>query len=383
MISRNIGLQVKKLLRFYPIVSLSGPRQSGKTTLLRYQYPTLPYASFEDPDVRRYSMSDPRGFLDQFPKGCIIDEVQLNPEILSYLQTRVDLNAKLKFLISGSQNFLLMEKVTQSLAGRAGLLTLLPFSRNEMPMPVLEEWIWKGGYPALYDRNIPPKTFFPNYIQTYLERDVRTLLNVGSLLDFERFLRLCAGRSGQLLNLSSLASDTGISVNTAKAWISVLEASYTIFLLPPYHNNFNKRMIKMPKLYFWDTGLLSWLLNIDLASRITSHFAVGSLFENAIIVEMAKQYFNRGETPSFYFLRDSNGNEVDLLIERGNSIKAVEIKFGKTINDDYFRGLNVWAKVSGQPLKNGYLIYGGEHESIYKGFHVMPWNSKNVLTGKF
>ena len=349
MISRVIAPPLKKLLRYYPIVSLSGPRQSGKTTLLRHQFPALPYYSLEDPDVRRYSIEDPRGFLHQAPKGCIIDEVQLNPSLFSYLQTMVDLDSTLKYLISGSQNFLLMEKVSQSLAGRAGLLTLLPFSREEMPLDSLEEWIWKGGYPALYDRNIPPKIFFPNYMQTYLERDVRSLLNVGSLLDFERFLRLCAGRAGQLLNLSSLAADTGISVNTAKAWISVLEASYTIFLLPPYHNNFNKRLIKMPKLYFWDTGLLSWLLGIDTASRISTHYAVGALFENVTIVELAKSYYNKGEVPRFYFFRDSNGNEVDLLIEHGSIIRAVEIKFGKTIHDDFFLGLNSWSRISGQP----------------------------------
>ncbi|MEO5906008.1 MAG: AAA family ATPase, partial [Saprospiraceae bacterium] len=305
MIPRTIAPQLKKLRRLYPIVSVSGPRQSGKTTLLRHQFPSLPYTSLEDPDVRRYTLQDPRGFLEQFPKGCILDEVQVNPELLSYIQTKVDLNPKMKYLVSGSQNFLLMEKVTQSLAGRAGLLTLLPFSLTEMPMNTVDEWIWTGGYPAMFDRNIPPKTFFPNYVQTYLERDVRTLLNVGSLIDFSHFLRLCAGRAGQLLHLSSLASDTGISVNTAKAWISVLQASYTIFLLPVYHRNFNKRLIKMPKLYFWDTGLMSWLLAIDKASQLSTHYAVGSLFENGIIVELSKQYFNRGESPRFFFFRDS------------------------------------------------------------------------------
>src|SRR5688500_13583802 len=349
MINRIISSEIKKLLRYYPIVSLSGPRQSGKTTLLRNQFPRLPYASLEDPDIRRFTADDPRGFLDQYPKGCILDEVQLNPSLLSYLQTKVDLDPRMKYLISGSQNFLLMEKVGQSLAGRAGLLTLLPFSNAELPAASLTDWIWQGGYPVLYDRDIPPKIFFPNYVQTYLERDVRTLLNVGSLLDFERFLRLCAGRAGQLLHLTSLASDAGISVNTAKSWISVLQASYTIFLLPPYHRNFNKRIIKIPKLYFWDTGLLSWLLNIDSASMISTHYAVGALFENAIIVEMAKQYYNKGVVPPFFFFRDSNGNEIDLLIDEGQSFKVVEIKFGKTINDDYYRGLNVWGKIPDRP----------------------------------
>jgi len=374
MINRILSAEISELLRYYPIVSISGPRQSGKTTLLRHQFPDLPYNSMEDPDQRRFALTDPRGFLDQFPGGCIIDEAQLAPEIFSYLQTRVDINRDLKFLISGSQNFLLMEKVTQSLAGRVGLLTLLPFSRAEMPVALLDEWLWKGSFPALYDKKTPPHIFFPNYLRTYLERDVRTLLNVGNLLDFERFMRLCAGRAGQVLNLSSLASDTGISVNTAKAWISALEASFTVFLLPPYYNNFNKRVIKMPKLYFWDTGLLSWLLGVVEPTQMLTHYAVGAIFENAIIVELAKQTYNRGELPRLYFFRDSNGNEVDLLIEKGPAIHAFEMKYGKTVNPDYFKGLNFWARLTGTPLENGIVVYGGDTGSSRREGRVVPWN---------
>ncbi len=375
MINRILSAQVAEFLRYYPIVSVFGPRQSGKTTLLQHQFPDLPYSSMEDPDQRRFALTDPRGFLDQFSGGSIIDEAQLAPELFSYLQTRVDLNRKLKFLISGSQNFLLMEQVTQSLAGRVGLLTLLPFSRVEMPVVTLDEWLWKGGFPALYDKETPPPIFFPNYLRTYLERDVRTLLNVGNLLDFERFVRLCAGRAGQILNFSSLAADTGISVNTAKAWISVLEASFTIFLLPPYFNNFNKRVIKMPKLYFWDTGLLSWLLGVAEPTQLATHFAVGAIFENAIIVELAKQRYNRGELPRFYFFRDSNGNEVDLLIEKGSVIHAFEMKYGKTVNPDYFKGLNYWARLTGNPAGNGAVVYGGDASSSRQEGRVIPWNA--------
>lgn len=374
MINRTLSAQITELLRYYPIVSISGPRQSGKTTLLRHQFPDLPYTSMEDPDQRRFALSDPRGFLDQFATGSIIDEAQLAPELFSYLQTRVDLNQGLKFLISGSQNFLLMEKVTQSLAGRVGLLTLLPFSHVEMPVAPLDRWMWEGGFPAIYDKKIPPHIFFPNYLRTYLERDVRTLLNVGSLLDFERFMRLCAGRSGQVLNLSSLAADTGISVNTAKAWISVLESSFAIFLLPPYFNNFNKRIIKMPKLYFWDTGLLSWLLGISDPAQMSVHFAVGAIFENAIIVELAKMFYNRGELPRFYFFRDSNGNEIDLLIEKGPDIFAFEMKYGKTVNPDFFKGLNYWTALTGKPAGNGTVIYGGDAGSNRREGLVVPWN---------
>lgn len=379
MIARLLAPQIAELLRYFPIVSVSGPRQSGKTTLIRHHYPTLPYASLEDPDVRRKASDDPRGFLDQFPKGCILDEIQHHPPLFSYLQTRVDLDPEVRYIISGSQNFLLMKDVTQSLAGRAGLLTLMPLSLTEMPVSILEEWIWKGGYAALYDRNIPSKLFFRNYLQTYLERDVRTLLNVGNLLDFERFLRLCAGRAGQLLNYSSLAADTGISVNTAKAWISVLEASYTIFLLPPYHQNFNKRIIRMPKLYFRDTGLLSWLLNIEDHTQVSSHFAVGALFENAIIAELTKSVFNTGDTPQFYFFRDSNGNEVDLLIERGQKVTAVEMKYGKTINDDFFRGLSVWHKISGYQPSQSIVVHGGDTSTTYKQVRVSPWNQLSFI----
>jgi uncharacterized protein len=374
MIARKLALQITELLRYYPIVSVSGPRQSGKTTLLRHQFPDLPYRSMEDPDQRRFAITDPRRFLDQFPNGCILDEAQLAPELFSYLQTHVDLNPEIRFLLSGSQNFLLMEKITQSLAGRVGLLTLLPFSQEEVPPVTLDSWLWKGGYPRLYDREIPPDIFFPNYLRTYLERDVRTLLNVGNLLDFERFLRLCAGRTGQLLNLSALASDTGISVSTARAWISVLEASYTIFLLPPFHNNFNKRIIKMPKLYFRDTGLLSWLLGIMEAGQLSTHFAVGAIFENAIVSELAKQFYNRGKLPQFYFFRDSNGNEVDLLIEQGPALHAIELKYGKTVNPDYFKGLKYWTRLTGSPEGAGIVVYGGELASGRQEGRVVPWN---------
>lgn len=235
------------------------------------------------------------------------------------------------------------------------------------------------GFPALYDKKIPPAVFFPNYLRTYLERDVRTLLNVGNLLDFERFIRLCAGRSGQLLNLSALASDTGISVNTAKAWIAVLEASFTLFLLPPYHNNFNKRIIKMPKLYFWDTGLLAWLLGIGDAAHLATHFAVGAIFENAVIAELAKQTYNRGALPRFYFFRDSNGQEVDLLVEKGPDILAFEMKYGKTVNPDYFKGLNYWARLTGMAPENGTVIYGGTAASVRQEGKVVPWNALEGL----
>lgn len=373
MIDRKITPALHELLRYFPIVSLSGPRQSGKTTLLRWQFPELPYASLEDPDQRRFAISDPRRFLDNFPKGAILDEVQQAPELFSYLQTKVDADKDLRFLLSGSQNFLLMEKVTQSLAGRVGLLNLLPFCLEEMPGNDLHTWIWKGGFPAIYDRAIPPALFFPNYLQTYLERDVRLLKNVGSLLDFERFMRLCAGRAGQLLNLSALATDAGISVNTAKEWLSVLETSFAVFLLAPYHENFNKRLIKMPKLYFYDTGLLAYLLNIEQPNQIGTHFAVGHIFENFVIAELTKQWLHAGERPQFYFFRDSNGNEVDLLAVTGGKIFAMEIKYSKTINASFFKGLRYWSNLTNNAPEHCFLISGGEMASVRAEGEVVPW----------
>ncbi len=373
MIARQITPHLTELLRYYPIVSLSGPRQSGKTTLLRWQFPDLPYVSLEDPDERRFALTDPRLFLDNYPNGAILDEVQQVPELFSYLQTRVDANKNLRFLLSGSQNFLLMEKVTQSLAGRVGLLNLLPFSLNELPNADLTTWMWKGGFPAIYDREMPPRLFFPNYLQTYLERDVRLLKNVGNLLDFERFMRLCAGRAGQLLNLSGLASDAGVSFNTAKAWLAVLEASFAVFLLAPYHDNFSKRLMKMPKLYFYDTGLLAYLLNIEQPNQIGTHFAVGQIFENLVIAELVKQWLHAGERPQFYFFRDSNGNEVDLLVVVAGQIMAIEIKYGKTVNADFFKGLRYWSRLSGNPSERCFLVYGGDSASVRTEGTVVPW----------
>jgi uncharacterized protein len=379
MIERTITPTISDWMRYYPIVSLSGPRQSGKTTLLRHLFPELPYASLEDPDQRRFAIEDPRRFLALFEQGAILDEAQLVPELFSYLQTRVDLNPGLRFVLSGSQNFLLMERITQSLAGRVGLLHLLPFSLGELPVADLDTWLWQGGFPALHDRGLPPRIYFANYLRTYLERDVRTLKNVGNLLDFERFMRLCAGRAGQLLNLSTIANDAGISVNTAKSWLSVLEASFVLFQLPPYFENHNKRLTKQTKLYFYDTGLLAYLLNVENAAQVGSHFAVGAIFENAVIAELTKHWLNRGERPQFYFFRDSNGNEVDLLIAKGSELYAIEMKYGRTVNPSFFKGLKYWSALSGAKAERLFLLYGGESGSVRSEAQVIPWQGCSTL----
>jgi predicted AAA+ superfamily ATPase len=378
MIARLLVPALLELQQYYPITYLGGPRQSGKTTLLRQLFPQLPYASLEDPDTRQLAEQDPRRFLNAFPAGSVLDEAQQVPHLFSYLQGRVDENRQLRYVLSGSQNFLLMEKITQSLAGRVGILNLLPLSlaeinTTEFAPASLEEFAWRGGYPALFDRRTPPDIFFNNYIQTYLERDVRSLKNVGDLSLFNRFLRLCAGRAGQPLNLSALATDTGVAVNTAKAWLSILEASYLIFYLSPYFKNFNKRIIKSPKFYFFDTGLLCHLLGIASPAQLETHHYLGNIVENAIIAELYKKRTNAGKRPVFWYWQDQHGHEVDLLIEENGRLQAVEIKSSQTFNPRLMSGLANWQALTGNPAENHVLIYAGEQAMERESGTLMPW----------
>lgn len=318
-----------------------------------------------------------------FPKGAILDEIQRTPALFSYLQGLVDDHTGLRFILSGSQNFLLMEKITQSLAGRVGILTLLPFGLEELPLEISgsmspEQWAWQGGYPALYDRQLPPPIAFPSYVETYLQRDVRQMRNIGDLNHFSRFLRLCAGRVGQVLNLSSLANDADISVNTVKAWLSILEASYLVFFLQPYHRNFNKRLIKSPKLYFFDTGLLCSLLGIDEQAQLHTHYMYGNIMENMLLAELYKRRSHRGGRPAFWFWRDSNGNEVDLLVEEGGVLQAIELKASKTYNTRLFSGLTWWQKNAGQSPAHSHLIYLGDQYIETAQGTLVPWK-KAVL----
>ncbi len=324
MIERDISPKALELFKYFPILAITGPRQSGKTTLIKKLFPKMDYVSLEDLDIRNIAINDPRGFLSNYPNGAIIDEIQRVPELFSYLQTRVD-ETKLpgQFVISGSQNFLLMESISQSLAGRVALLKLLPLSQSELKRVNLlsatsNEAMYSGAYPAIFQNEIPPNLYYPNYINTYIERDVRSLKNIGNLELFNRFLKLCAGRAGQPLNYASLAADTGISLNTAKAWISVLVSSYIIFLLPPHYRNFNKRLIKMPKLYFHDTGVLNYLLGIEKQQQLETHFMVGNIFENYVISEMLKFYYNNSKDAPLFFSNDSEHKEIDILMKVGN-----------------------------------------------------------------
>jgi predicted AAA+ superfamily ATPase len=379
MIARASEQIIRNLLRGFPIVTLTGPRQSGKTTLAKTVLSDRPYASLEDPDIRQAAQDDPRSFLERFPDGAVLDEVQRCPALLSYLQTIVDGDGRMGlFILTGSQQFGLMSGITQSLAGRTAFVELLPFSVFELSsagkLPAsTDSMLLSGGYPPLYDRDVPPPAWFGAYVTAYIERDVRQMLNIQELETFQRFVRLCAGRTGQLLNLSALATECGITHNTAKAWISVLEASYLVYLLRPHHNNFNKRLVKMPKLYFYDVGLVSWLLGIKTAEQMLVHPLRGSIFETFVISELIKSRLNRGERPSLYFWRDSNGNEVDVIVEQGTSLQPIEIKSGKTVVRESFAGLDKWRALAGDSAIEPTLIYGGNEEYSHNGVKVVGW----------
>lgn len=365
----------------FPIVAITGPRQSGKTTLAKLTFPEKPYLSLEDPDVRDMAESDPRGLLASFPKGAILDEAQRAPQLFSYLQTKVDEQiVPGMFVLTGSQQFGLMTGIAQTLAGRVGLIHLLPFSVNELSsvhqLPgSLDELLVRGLYPPLYDRNILPVDWFSGYIATYIERDARQLINVRDLSAFQRFVRMCAARTGQILNLSSLASDCGITHNTAASWISVLEASYLIHLLRPHHRNFNKRLIRAPKLYFLDVGLAAGLLGIHTPEQLIFHAQRGAIFETFIIAEFLKNLFNQGLPSNLYYWRDSKGLEIDLLLEDGEKLHAIEIKSGQTIASDFFHSLKLWGKLAGQTDLSAWLIYGGDKALTNGNISVVPWRN--------
>ncbi len=381
MIERDICPRLMYYSEKFPVLTLTGPRQSGKSTLLSACFPEYNYVSLEEPDIRLQAEADPRGFLNNLRGKTIIDEVQYVPDLFSYIQTRVDKeNVSGMYLLSGSQNFLLMQRITQSLAGRTAILKLMPFSFSELKKAgrvpeTPDELIFTGGYPRIYDKHIKPDEFYPNYIQTYVERDVRSLRNIADLSSFIRFVKLCAGRIGQLLNLSSLANDAGITTATAQAWLSVLETSYIVFQLKPYHKNFNKRLVKSPKLYFYDTGLACSLLMIESPGQLNTHYLRGELFENYVIAEYLKKLYADVKEPSCYFWRDSNGNEVDLLLETVTGLEAVEIKSSSTMNSDHFKGLRYWQELTDASPDSCRVVYTGETAyQTDKGSYV-PWKN--------
>lgn len=372
MFQRSIEEVVEQYAQFFPVVGITGPRQSGKTTLAKMLFPHLPYVSLEDLDIRMQAKEDMRVFLSKYYDGAIFDEVQHVPELLSYLQGVVDDSPqKGRYVITGSQNFAFNHKITQSLAGRVGMVTLLPLSLAEIQKienPLTS--IFKGGYPSLHSLNIPTIRFYQSYIQTYIERDVRQLKNIGDLNQFHNFLKLCAGRIWQIISFSSLAQDCGISHTTARQWLNILEASYIIFFLQPFYKNFNKRLIKMPKLYFYDTGLACNLLGLEQDKQLETHYLKGALYENLVILELLKGRLNLGLPANFYFWRDKTGHEIDCIGEWGGKIKAIEIKFNSTLQKDFIKNLTYCSKFD--PNIENYLVYNGTQDGSFLNTNLIP-----------
>ncbi|MDF1614048.1 ATP-binding protein [Desulfurivibrio dismutans] len=381
MITRILQPTLKKLAGQYPVVTVTGPRQSGKTTLCRAVFPDYAYVNLETPGVREFARTDPRGFLASYPGGVILDEVQRVPELTSYLQPLVDESREPgRYILIGSQQFEVMNTITQSLAGRTTLLKLLPLSMEELALAGIESGIdnalFTGFYPRIYDAGLDPTRTMGDYMETYVERDIRRLMAIKDLALFEKFVRLCAGRVGQLLNLQSLGNDTGISHTTARNWLTLLEASYVVFLLQPWHVNISKRQVKTPKLYFYDVGLASYLLGAESELHINRHPLKGNLFENMVVVEALKYRYNRGKRSNLYFWRDVRGNEVDLLLAGGPEVFPVEIKAGATISGDYFKGLKTFAAASLTPPAASALVYGGEENQ--RRSEVSIWRAAEV-----
>ncbi len=377
-IERAIAPAVKNALGKYPIVAITGPRQSGKTTLAKMVRPDYAYVNLEDLGIRDFAKSDPKGFLETYRNGVIIDEIQYVPELFSYLQVYTDQRQQNgEYLITGSQNFLMLEKISQSLAGRVSIFNLLPFSVEELKSGNFiyqswEEYLLKGSFPRKWVNDIDAIDFYDNYLQTYVERDVRLIKNILNLDLFQKFLQLLAGRVGQLFNQSSLGNELGLDNKTINSWMKLLEASFVAFRLKPYYNNFNKRIIKTPKVYFYDTGLLAYLLGVRTIQDLEIHFARGQLFENFVILEKIKQSLNSKNHDQFYFWRDSAGNEIDLLIERGQNLLALEIKSAKTIHPDFFKTLKYFHKV--KPEVDAYLVYGGNEIQQRSDCSVLGFN---------
>jgi len=383
VIRRTLEKRALERAKSFPVVTITGPRQSGKTTLCQTVFPDHPYATLESPDVRTFATSDPRGFLGQFKGGAVLDEVQRVPELLSYLQEIVDARRRNgEWILTGSQNFSLLSSLSQSLAGRTSILHLLPLSFEELqrfPSPPrdLFQILFGGGYPRIYQEEMAPQDFYDGYVTTYVERDARQVLNIGDLSAFQTFLALCAGRSGQLLNFSSLGSDAGISYHTAKAWLSVLEAGFLAFRLRPFHQNFSKRLVKTPKLYFYDSGLLCYLLGIRAPEQLLRHPLRGAIFETWIVSEILKMRTHAGRPPDMYFYRNLRGLEIDLVLASGNACTAIEVKSGQTIAPDFFDHLEEFQSIlKGKPFSEfaAFVVYGGSQEQRRKQGHVLPWN---------
>lgn len=378
-LKRSLKESIVIYLEKYPIIALTGPRQSGKTTFLKGEFPEYRYVNLENPDTRNFAETDPNAFLKLYDRFVIFDEVQRAPVLFSYIQALVDESRIMgQFILSGSQNFHLLENITQSLAGRVALFRMLPFDFTELKSAGLLDHdftvnMYKGFYPAIYDRSIPSKMFYANYIQTYIERDLTEIINVRDLKQFRNFLSLCAARAGNIINLNSLANECGISQPTAKSWLSALESSYIIFQLQPFFNNLNKRVIKSPKLYFYDTGLLCHLLRINDAGSILLSEYKGSLFENLITSEFIKSNYHLNLMRNFWFWRDSAGHEVDLFWQDGEQLNLIEIKATQTIMSDLFKGMAYFQNLDPEMVKSKSLVYTGLENQQRSDENVISW----------
>ena len=380
MLERQLQPTLQRYAKSFPVVAVTGSRQSGKTTLARRFFSDLKYVSLEDPSEFAFAQEDPKGFLARFAKGAVFDEAQRWPALFSYLQGMVDEDRTPgRFVLTGSQQFGLLAGITQSLAGRVGMTRLLPLSLAEIPaerLGSLDEMLLRGGYPVLYGgTTVDSSDWLASYVATYVERDVRQVLEVRDLMVFQRFLRLCAARTGQLLNLNALAGEAGISHSTARAWMSVLESSDIVYLLPPYHRNFGKRLVKTPKLYFLDVGLACWLLGIRSPDLLSVHPSRGALFETLVVSEFLKQRFNLGRPADLYFWRDNSGLEADLLFERDGRLQMVEIKSGQTVTTDYVRAAQKTTRFASEEALMPWLIHGGEDAYERNGVRVLGWKS--------
>ncbi|NOY76060.1 MAG: ATP-binding protein [Kiritimatiellaeota bacterium] len=380
MIEREVEGELKCLAREFRSVLIIGPRQSGKTTLAKKAFPNKPYVLLEEPDARRFATDDPRGFLAGFPDGAILDEVHKTPELLSYIQGILDESPrKGLFVLTGSCNFKLMESVSQSLAGRVGQIELLPLSAlelseaNQLP-ETIDETLFKGGYPEIYDQSLTPERWHNAYISTYLERDVRQLTNLKDSMAFQRFLGLCAANCAQTLNFNKIGADCGMHHNTVSSWFSILQTTYVAFLLPPHFQNFRKRLVKTPKIYFYDTGLLCGLLGIEKSEQLRFHPLRGALFENWVVSELLKARFNQGKKSNLFFWRNNTGLEVDVIMDKAGTLVPLEIKSGATIASDWFKNIVKWKELAGESSEKGVLVYGGNQRQKRSDCDVVPWN---------
>ena len=386
MIQRIAKDKLKDLAAKFKAVAVTGARQTGKTTLVKQVFKGKPYLSLENPDTRNFALEDPRGFLESYPAGAILDEVQRAPILFSYLQEILD-NTKKKglFILSGSNNFLLQQNISQTLAGRVGYINLLPFSISELAKVKLlpdddDQIMLKGFYPPIYDQESPPMDWCPNYVRTYIEKDVRQIKNITDLIVFERFMKLLAGRSGQELINSALAVETGVDVKTIQSWIGILESSFIIYLLKPHFKNFNKTIVKRPKVYFYDTALVCYLLGIRNVLQLKTHPLRGSVFEGMVVTELIKQRTNAGLPVNIYYWRDKTGHEIDVIIDNGNKLLPIEIKSGKTFNSEFFKNIDYWCNLSGSD-KSILLYAGDQNQKRSNGKEILNW--KQIMDRDF